>query len=76
MAQAIDETKRTEGLVDAVALGAWMDTQGLDGEARQGLARVAKGDSDNPKAKHFGDVALDRARKAGELAARTPLRHR
>ena len=40
-----------------------------------GYARVAKGESDNPKMAYFGDVALDYARKAGELAQRTPLRN-
>ena len=41
-----------------------------------GYARVAKGESDNPKMAYFGDVAIDYARKAGEFAQRTPLRKR
>jgi aminoglycoside phosphotransferase (APT) family kinase protein len=40
-----------------------------------GYARVAKGESDNPKMAFFGDVALGSALKAGELAQRTPLRN-
>ncbi|HEY4333516.1 MAG TPA: hypothetical protein VGM78_13130, partial [Ilumatobacteraceae bacterium] len=41
-----------------------------------GYARVAKGESDNPKMAFFGDVALSNARKAGELVGRTSLRPR
>ena len=41
-----------------------------------GYARVAKGESDNPKMAFFGDVALSNAQKAGELAKRTSLAKR
>jgi aminoglycoside phosphotransferase (APT) family kinase protein len=39
-----------------------------------GYARVVKGDADNPKMRAFGDIVLDMARKAAELARTTPLR--
>src|SRR5262249_29929874 len=38
-----------------------------------GYARYVKGGADNPKMAQFGDVVLDMARKAAELARRTPL---
>ena len=39
-----------------------------------GYARVVAGEADNPKMARFGDVVLDMAAKAAELAATTPLR--
>jgi len=39
-----------------------------------GYARVVAGEADNPKMAKFGDVVLDMAAKAAELAATTPLR--
>lgn len=39
-----------------------------------GYARVVKGEADNPKMRAFGDIVLDMARKAAELARSTPLR--
>ena len=39
-----------------------------------GYARYVKGGADNPKMAAFGDVVLDMARKAAELAHSTPLR--
>jgi aminoglycoside phosphotransferase (APT) family kinase protein len=39
-----------------------------------GYARVVQGEADNPKMEMFGDVVLDMARKAAELAATTSLR--
>jgi aminoglycoside phosphotransferase (APT) family kinase protein len=38
-----------------------------------GYARVVQGTADNPKMAAFGDVVLDLARRAAELAARSPL---
>ena len=38
-----------------------------------GYARVVAGEADNPKMAKFGDVVLDMAAKAAELAATTPL---
>jgi hypothetical protein len=38
-----------------------------------GYARYVKGGADNPKMAQFGDVVLDMARKAAELARTTPL---
>ena len=38
-----------------------------------GYARVVTGEADNPKMAMFGDVVLEMARKAAELAAATPL---
>ena len=39
-----------------------------------GYARVVQGEADNPKMALFGDVVLDMARKAADLAATTDLR--
>lgn len=39
-----------------------------------GYARYVQGGADNPKMQMFGDVVLDMARKAGELARTTRLR--
>src|SRR5207247_1085398 len=39
-----------------------------------GYARYVQGGADNPKMAAFGDVVLDMARKAAELARTTPLR--
>ena len=39
-----------------------------------GYARVVQGEADNPKMALFGDVVLDMARKAADLAASTDLR--
>lgn len=39
-----------------------------------GYARYVQGGADNPKMQMFGDVVLDMARRAGELARSTPLR--
>jgi aminoglycoside phosphotransferase (APT) family kinase protein len=39
-----------------------------------GYARVVAGEADNPKMAKFGDVVLDMAARAAELAATTPLR--
>ncbi|HSP99569.1 MAG TPA: phosphotransferase family protein [Candidatus Dormibacteraeota bacterium] len=39
-----------------------------------GYARYVQGGADNPKMQMFGDVVLDMARKAGELARATRLR--
>jgi len=38
-----------------------------------GYARYVRGGADNPKMAMFGDVVLDMARRAGELARTTPL---
>ena len=38
-----------------------------------GYARFVQGGADNPKMAAFGDVVLDMASKAAELAASTPL---
>jgi len=38
-----------------------------------GYARVMKGESDNPRARHFGEYVLNSARKAGELVKTTRL---
>ncbi len=38
-----------------------------------GYARVVKGEADNPKMELFGDVVLDMAQKAADLAATTTL---
>lgn len=38
-----------------------------------GYARFVQGDADNPKMAAFGDVVLDMARRAAELAGRSPL---
>ena len=39
-----------------------------------GYARYVQGGADNPKMQMFGDVVLDMARRAGELARTTRLR--
>ncbi len=39
-----------------------------------GYARFVKGGADNPKMELFGDVVLDMARKAAELARTTGLK--
>ena len=45
-----------------------------------GYARVVQGEADNPKMQMFGDVVLDMAARAADLAATTtcaePLRER
>ena len=38
-----------------------------------GYARIVRGDADNPKMQAFGDIVLDMARRAAELAATTTL---
>jgi hypothetical protein len=38
-----------------------------------GYARYVKGEADNPKMAQFGDVVLDMARRAAELASTTRL---
>jgi aminoglycoside phosphotransferase (APT) family kinase protein len=40
-----------------------------------GYARYVQGGADNPKMEMFGNVVLDMARKAAELARTTPLTH-
>jgi len=39
-----------------------------------GYARFVKGGADNPKMELFGNVVLDMARKAAELAGTTKLK--
>ena len=39
----------------------------------QGYARYQQGGADNPKMQAFGEVVLDMARKAAELARTSPL---
>jgi hypothetical protein len=38
-----------------------------------GHARFVAGEAENPKMAAFGDVVLDMARRAAELARRSPL---